>query len=741
VSNSTAGVILEVEGPSVATNEFLLRVERDKPPHARIHGLEPSWLDPAGYSTFEIRESQLSSGMTALVMPDIATCADCLREVFDSSNRRFRYPFTNCTHCGPRFSIIKAVPYDRASTSMASFTMCPECEREYRDPADRRFHAQPNACPNCGPQLTLCDADGRELATADEALRRCADAIRGGEIVAVKGIGGFHLMVDACNNEAVLRLRARKHRDEKPLALMFPSLEAVRACCEVSNLETRLLESPEAAIVLLRSLPGGDLAPAIAPRNPHLGVLLPYTPMHHLLLAAIGGPVVATSGNLSDEPICTDNDDALRRLRGIADLFLVHDRPIVRHVDDSVVRVMLDRELVLRRARGYAPLPLSANATFEVPTLGVGALLKNAVALGVGRQVFVSQHIGDLETEAAMHAMESVAADMQRLFQAKAQRVATDEHPDYASTRWAGHLGLAIVKVQHHYAHALACMAENEVSAPALAVTWDGTGYGPDGTVWGGEFLRLDDKGFERVCAFLPFPLPGGDAAAREPRRSALGVLYRCEGEAAFDRPEISRNATFSSAELETLRRMLTRGLNSPLTSSAGRLFDTVASLLGLRQRSSHEGQAAMDLEFAAHGCVTEAVYPFDIVASPQSGAPYTPRWHIDWRPMLRAILSDLAHSPAGEISATFHNTLAAMIGAVAERCGERQVVLSGGCFQNRSLAERTIHRLRAQGHQLYWHQRIPPNDGGIAVGQVIATLHSSPSRGDKVGPFAPRGL
>jgi hydrogenase maturation protein HypF len=598
-----------------------------------------------------------------------------------------------------------------------------------------------------------------------DAVIATAKAIREGKIVAVKGIGGFQLIVDARNEAAVKRLRERKQREEKPFALMFPSLESVKAECEVSPLEERLLRSAECPIVLLRRLStlNSQVSTSIAPGNPHLGVMLPYTPLHHLLLAELGFPVVATSGNLSDEPICTDERDALERLHDLADVFLVHNRPIVRHVDDSIVRIMLDRELVLRRARGYAPLPIILNPRLSTldsrPILAVGAHLKNTVALSVGNQVFISQHIGDLETEPANHAFRRVIADFEKLYEAKPQVIAADLHPDYLSTTYAlerraparlestarnqAETVLAvpqIVRVQHHIAHVLSCMAENELSPPALGVSWDGTGYGTDGTIWGGEFFLVTDKTVERAAHLRPFRLPGGERAVKEPRRVALGLLFEIFGDSVFERKDLAPVAAFSKTELAALKTMLAKQLNSPVTTSLGRLFDAVASLVNLRQQMRFEGQAAMELEFALDGVNTDEAYPMRIAecgmrspagedarpATAPNSELRTPNSKIslDWSPMIEAILSDVQKGVAtGRISAKFHNALAEVVVAVAERIGERRVVLSGGCFQNRYLTERTVRRLQAEGFQPYWHQRVPTNDGGIALGQIVAAV------------------
>ena len=735
VNNSTEGVFLEAEGAQPRLEEFLLRLESEKPPRSVIQSLEASWLDAAGFNAFEIRPSETGGARTTLVLPDIATCPDCLREIFDPANRRHRYPFTNCTNCGPRFSIIEALPYDRANTSMKRFTMCPACQSEYDDPRDRRFHAQPNACPVCGPRLELWGRDGKAAASPGApALEAAARALREGKIVAVKGMGGFHLMAAARDDGAMRRLRERKHREEKPFAVMVPSLAAARDLCRISPAEERLLRSPEAPIVLLESLsaPALPLSNLIAPRNPNLGVLLPYTPLHHLLLAELGFPVVATSGNLSDEPICIDEHEAVERLGGIADVFLVHDRPIVRHVDDSITRVMAGRELVLRRARGYAPLPIPVNlagagASAETCVLAVGAHLKNSIALSVGPRVFLSQHIGDLETDQAYRAFQRVVGDFQTLYQAAPAVVAADAHPDYLSTRFAreqagraaGASGRPFL-VQHHAAHVLSCMAENELTPPLLGVSWDGTGYGLDGTVWGGEFFLVTETDCARVAHLRRFRLPGGDKAVKEPRRTALGLLYELFGEAVFEMKSLAPAKAFSTVDLAAIRTMLARGINSPLTSSAGRLFDAVASILGLRQQVRFEGQAAMELEFCAETASAGDAYEFAVLSAEPPGSVLT----VDWSPAIRSVLSDLGAGVApGRIAARFHNGLAEAILAVARRVKQERVALSGGCFQNRYLAERTILRLSQEGFRPYWQQRVPPNDGGIALGQVMAVL------------------
>jgi len=721
VSNSPQGVFLEVEGEEETLHAFLLRLEQERPPRASIQSLEYSFLPLHGFTEFEIRKSDGAGERTALVLPDIATCPECLREVFDPANRRYLYPFTNCTNCGPRFSILQALPYDRPNTTMARFPMCEACRHEYQNPEDRRFHAQPNACPTCGPRLELWDGHGTTLSSNHAALRAAALAIRRGEIVAVKGLGGFHLVVDARDDYAVRRLRTRKEREEKPLALMAPSLAWIEGRCEISPLEERLLLSPESPIVLLRRRPEAEsdgVAPSVAPGNPDLGVMLPYTPLHHILLRELGIPVVATSGNLSDEPICTDERDALERLSDIADCFLVHDRPIARHVDDSVARVLLGRELVLRRARGYAPLPVHVLRPLP-QLLAVGAHLKNAIAVSSGSQVFVSQHIGDLETVHAFAAFHRVVDDFHRLYELTPVKVAADAHPDYLSTRDAQRRGLPLVSVQHHYAHVLSCMAENGLDGPVLGVSWDGTGYGSDQTIWGGEFLRVTDAGWTRTAHLRTFRLPGGEQAIKEPRRAAIGLLYELFGDETFARDELAPVASFAVRERTILQQALVRRLNSPLTSSAGRLFDAVAALIGLRLTTRFEGQAAMELEWAIQGVHTDEAYPFRL--EPGDGPLI-----VDWAPLVQEVLSDLGTGMANSLmAARFHNALAEMVVAVARHAGEAQVALSGGCFQNRYLTERTVRRLTAEGFSPYWHQRIPPNDGGIALGQILAAARS----------------
>jgi len=720
VRNTPEGVLVEIEGPAGRVREFLLRLQTEAPPLARISTLESVAVPPEQTQGFAIIDSDRSGSKSAVILPDMATCLDCLADVFDPANRRYRYPFTNCTNCGPRYSIIEGVPYDRASTTMKSFTMCEQCRAEYEDPRSRRFHAQPNACPSCGPRLRFVYGRDDDL-TGDEALRAAEQAIAAGKVVAVKGLGGFHLFTDARSSDAVGLLRSRKGRRAKPFALMAPDLAVARELCIVSGPEEIVLRSREAPIVLLRRRPGIAVAPEVAPGNPYLGIMLPYAPLHHLLLRDLGFPVVATSGNRCDEPICTDNDEAIRRLEGIADVFLLHDRPIERPIDDSVVQIVMDKSMVLRRSRGYAPLPVLMARPLKT-AIGAGGNLKTVVELARGNQVFLSQHIGDLETEEALEAYTRALTDLPKLYDAQPAWVACDFHPDYASTRRAGALNLPSVPVQHHHAHVLSVVAEHGIEGPALGIAWDGTGYGEDGTVWGGEFLAIDrDLSFKRAAHLRTFLLPGGDRAVREPRRCALGMLYEIFGRGAFGMQGCPAVGSFSETELRILATMLESGLNACRTSSAGRLFDGLAAILGMLQIADFEGQAAMGLEFGIGRSHDSEIYDFAVVGP---GQP----WVVDWEPMLRSVLAEARYATTpNRIAARIHNTLVQMLVAVAERHGERRVVLSGGCFQNRYLLQHSIEALELAGHDVFWNQTIPTNDGGIALGQVMALA----ARGD----------
>lgn len=722
VNNTVSGVFIEVEGNRDALEQFQQRLLAEKPTIARVDEVKARWLLPVGYEQFEIRASQgnASYSQSAVVLPDLATCSDCLAELFNPRDRRYRYPFINCTNCGPRYSIIQDLPYDRANTTMRKFEMCATCRAEYKNPSNRRFHAQPNACPYCGPQLAFWQGE-KELAVRDRALMATVTVLQEGKIVAVKGLGGFHLMVDARNEGAVSRLRQRKKRPTKPFAVMYPSLERVKADCQVSETEAQLLQSPQSPIVLLKKkVTASVIAPAVSPNNPNLGVMLPYTPLHHLLLAQLQFPVVTTSGNLSNEPICTDEAEARERLQGIADGFLVHNRAIARPVDDSVVRIVLDQPLILRRARGYAPfstrLELSNVAT-SPKILALGGHLKNTIALHQQGQVVLSQHIGDLETARSRQVFRDTINRLAHLYQFQPSAIACDCHPDCYSSQYAQQLAtekqLSVTPVQHHLAHILTGIAEHQLSPPVLGIAWDGTGYGLDDSIWGGEFIYVTETNWQRVAHWRTFGLPGGEKAIKEPRRAALGLLYEIYGEEAVT------GFHFKSQELKLLRSMLKQGVNTPRTSSVGRLFDAIASLIGLYQTVSFEAEAAMALEFAIKGCQTEAVYPLELIAGTEN-RPIG----LNWEPMVRAVLYDLEQQqPLSLIAAKFHNTLAASISAIAQQVNASTVVFTGGCFQNRYLLEKAVQTVRQEGCNAYWCQQIPPNDGGIALGQVVASL------------------
>jgi hydrogenase maturation protein HypF len=743
VRNSGQGVCVEVEGEPGVLDEFLRLLTEQPPARSYLQCVEKSWLPSTGFEDFRIDSSDAEAAKTTSITPDLATCGDCVREILDARNRRFRYPFTNCTHCGPRFTIVERLPYDRENTSMNLFPMCPTCRQEYEDPLDRRFQAQANACPKCGPQVELWRPNGEVLAVREDALAGALTALRDNAIAAVKGLGGFHLMVRAGSEEAVRRLRLRKRREAKPLALMFPDLGQVRRHCWVSDLEARLLASPAAPIVLLRRrtdmVGQSTVAEAVAPGNLCLGVMLPYTPLHHLLLRELGEPVVATSGNVSDDVICIDNREARDRLGAIAEVLLVHNRPIVRPVDDSVLQVVSGREMPLRRSRGYAPLPISISLQGQEDTasaaaksdltcagttgqhgstsalLAVGGQAKNTVACLVGSNVYLSQHVGDLDTAATRRAFRRTWKDLTELYEMKPEVIVTDRHPDYASTALARAAGRPLVAIQHHIAHVLSCMADNELGPPVLGVAWDGTGLGWDGTIWGGEFFLVAESTVERVAHLREFPLPGGEAAIREPRRAALGLLYELHGAQTWALREWAPLQAFAPAEIQVLQKMLEKHVCTPRTSSAGRLFDAFASILALRQRADFEGQAAMDLEFMAADIAPERTYPIPI----REGI-------VDWGPMVEEIRNDQAMGvPLPEVSARFHESLAAAVVAVCRTRGVERVVLSGGCFQNRRLLERSVIRLQQAGLEPVWHQRVPPNDGGLSLGQIAGALRT----------------
>jgi hydrogenase maturation protein HypF len=727
VLNDGGGVGLEVEGEPGRVDEFLRRLVAEAPSLAAVEALEPAEIEALGERGFRILPSA-GGDREAAVPADVATCAACLAELFDPGDRRHRYPFLNCTECGPRFTIVRAVPYDRPATTMAGFEMCAACRTEYEDPGDRRFHAQPNACPECGPRARLAAADGSPIGHAPDAdaVAAAAAMLAGGAIVAVKGIGGYHLACRAADGAAVAELRRRKRRDAKPLALLAADLEAARELVELTPSEERLLAGRERPIVIARRRPGAAVADAVAPRRPDLGLMLPHSPLHHLLLADAGEPLVLTSGNLSEEPIAFGDGEAIQRLGPIADAFLLHDRPIHVRAEDSVVRALEPAlgpaPLTLRRARGYVPQGVALAPPAARPILACGAELKSTFCLAAGSRAWVGPHLGDLRSLESLRSFEQGVERFERLFALAPELVAHDLHPDYLSTRYAleresvEHLG-----VQHHHAHLAACLAEHGVAGPAVGAIYDGSGYGLDGAAWGGEILVGDAASCERAGALLAVPLPGGDAAARQPWRMACAWLA-----AALEAPVPPLPAALAGAvepaEWEAVAALARAGgPTAPPTTGAGRLFDAVAALAGLRARSGYEGQAASELEAAAR-LDEGAAYPFELLE--EGGGGGAPALLLDPRETIRALLADLeAGAGAGEVSARFHNALAAATAAAclaaAEANGLGAAVLSGGVFQNRLLLERTAERLRAAGLRALRPERLPPNDGGIAYGQA----------------------
>jgi len=768
VRNDDGAVRIEVEGESRALDEFVAELSIHPPALAKIDSITVDRVGVLGEPEFRIETSHAATAnaeRSVFISPDVATCGDCLRELLDPADRRFRYPFINCTNCGPRLTIVTAAPYDRPRTTMASFVMCPQCQAEYDNPRDRRFHAQPTCCPRCGPRLAILDGAGRPI-DAPDPIRLTADALRAGQIVAIKGLGGFHLACDAGNEQAVRLLRQRKHRDEKPFAIMVKDLDAARKFCDVGEEEAALLQSPARPIVLLNKRTGDGaniVAESVAPGNPSLGVMLPYTPLHHLLFEQTGGlPLVMTSGNRSDEPIAYENDEAVERLAGIADMFLVHNRPIHVRCDDSVTRIVAGRELPIRRSRGYAPRPITLPVGCAVPTLAVGGQLKGTFALGRDHHAFVSHHLGDLDHYEAFKAFERDVALYEALFEIRPQRIVHDLHPDYASTNYAlrqsgsGILPLSshqedekpcgwkpqplsseqhvqLLAVQHHHAHMASCMAEHGLAVPVIGVIFDGTGYGLDEAIWGGEFLVGDCADFRRAAHFRYVRLPGGDAAVREPWRVALSHAMDAEC------PDAMVGKRISESERKTVRQMIERGFNSPLTSSVGRLFDAVAALAGVRDRVSYEGQAAIELERLATLSSIAGSYPFDISHSPSEKNQENARsLFVDVRAMIRSLIEDLRDGISSSIVARrFQSTMVEIIAGVCRLLrssgGPNEVVLSGGVFMNVLLTSETTARLQREGFSVFSQNLVPPNDAGLSLGQLAVAAARDHTAGRSV--------
>ena len=714
VANTDTGVRLTIEGAGDDVDHFLSVLVHDAPPLARIINMSASEVAVKGYTDFTIQPSTAAGRRATLISPDVAICDDCLRELFDPTDRRFGYPFINCTNCGPRYTIIDDIPYDRPNTTMDAFTMCPACQAEYDDPANRRFHAQPNACAACGPRVALHDHLGTPVSDSNP-IKAAARLLHGGFIVAIKGLGGFHLAVDALNDEAVDRLRQRKQREEKPLAVMSPDTTTIASFAHIDEAHTKLLSSIQRPIVLLPKRLPEKLAFSVSPRNHYYGVMLPYTPLHHLLLANEFTALVMTSGNLSEEPIAIDNQEALERLGGIADYFLTHDRGINLRSDDSIVRIGEGGVLMIRRSRGYVPIPVFLRR--RLPSiLACGAELKNAVCLTRGDQAFVSQHIGDLENAATEAFFEKTIDHLQRILDVRPEAMACDEHPDYLSSQWAASKAeTPLIRVQHHHAHIASCMAEHQLQGPVIGLAFDGTGLGEGNTIWGGEVLLADEVSYRRVAHLENVPMPGAAAAIKEPWRMGLAYLQHTYGDAAeeLDLPFMS---VLEDRAKAIVFQMAARGINAPLTSSLGRLFDGVAALVGLRQTVAYEGQAAIELEMMADGNYQSA-YDFEWQNGPVKVIALTP--------VIRGIVADVLQGmPAFIISRRFHQTIidlfAALCAEIAHEQKLNRVVLSGGCFQNIFLLEGLTRALQDRRLIVYAHQLMPTNDGGLALGQAM---------------------
>ncbi len=721
ICNTAAGVSIEVQGLGAAVDDFLARLPVEAPPLARITDIVAREIPCNGDRDFQIVTTHRGERVSTLISPDVAACDDCLREMLDPADRRFRYPFINCTNCGPRFTIVRQIPYDRSFTSMAVFSMCPHCQAEYEDPGNRRFHAQPNACWECGPRVELWDISGKVIEAADPILA-AARRLLSGEVVAVKGLGGFHLACDATNADAVRRLRERKRRVEKPFAVMVPDLDAAERFCEVHDAARQMLLGPQRPIVLLRRREHTAIGDDVAPCNRYLGVFLPYTPLHHLLFAGGSFPaLVMTSANLSEEPICIANDEAVLRLHRLAECFLVHNRDILLRCDDSVIRTAGGRPRQLRRSRGFVPVPVILRE--DAPSvLAVGGELKNTVCLTKGRHAFLSQHIGDLENAESYGFFEEAIEHLQRILEIRPLAIAYDLHPGYFSTKWAlARSELPLIGVQHHHAHIASCMAENHLEGRVIGIALDGTGYGTDGHIWGGEVLLADYTGFKRTAHLAYVPLPGGEAAIREPWRMAVSYLVRHLG-CDFVR-NLPLVADIPPKNLNVLFQMIEQGINSPLTSSCGRLFDAVAALAGIRRKVNYEAQAAIELEMAIGNSHDNGAYPFECL-------PEGENWIIDTRGLFEALLHDIGRSVCvADISRRFHNGLAKALGEVAvrlrERSGLERICLSGGTFQNQYLFERLSDYLAAADFQVFTHAVVPAGDGGLSLGQALVAARA----------------
>ena len=710
VSNTPQGVIIEVEGTFDKINQFVDDIKPKAPPIAVITDINSQQITPTGVTGFNIIKSDRNEKISTLISPDVAVCDDCLIELFDPNDRRYHYPFINCTNCGPRYTIIDNIPYDRPYTSMKHFNMCVDCQAEYDDPTNRRFHAQPNACPKCGPQVKLFDSE-QNLQDVENTIEATREKLKKGKIVAIKGLGGFHLAVDATNNKMVQKLRKLKGRDEKPFALMVRDIKIAHQYCTILNEEAQVLQSYAAPIMLLKKLLNSHIAESVAPGNDYLGMMLPYTPLHHVLLQDLDIPLVMTSANYSEEPICIDNNETFERLKSIADYFLIHNRDIYLRSDDSVAIHLANKTRYLRRSRGIVPQPIFVKSTGS-PVLAVGGELKNTVCLLKNDKAIVSQHIGDLENIEAYKFFKLTIVHLQRIFDVKPALIVHDMHPQYFSTQWSQEQpDIETIAVQHHHAHLAACMAENQLTEPVIGIIMDGTGYGTDGTIWGGEILIGNYKNFNRFAHFEPMPLPGGDAAIKSPWRTAVSYLHK-----TFD-SSIPNIPFIDNHDIEPIIEMVDKNINSPLTSSCGRLFDAVAAMSGGRQTIRYEAQAAIELMQAFE---TTNVRPFSFIIEQKNN-----HREILLQPIIRSIVRSIQNNESfSKISSRFHITLVQIYLEVAKEArnetGINHIVLSGGVFQNMVLFEHTILALEKANFKVYTHSQVPTNDGGISLGQAM---------------------
>lgn len=721
ISNTSSGVLIEVQGPSEQILDFIHQLPLEAPALSKITGVVVRDVPCNGESEFRIAPTHTGEAVQTLISPDVAICDDCLREMLDPKDRRYRYPFINCTNCGPRFTIVRNIPYDRSQTSMSVFPMCTACQHEYDDPMNRRFHAQPNACWDCGPHVELWDRGGKPI-DCRNPIDECIAGLQAGLVVAVKGLGGFHLAVDATNAAAVRLLRKRKHRVEKPFAVMVPGMSAVEEFCDLVAGAQNALMSAQRPIVLLPWRKPSLICELVAPNNRYVGIFLPYTPLQHLLFAdGRLRALVMTSANISEEPIVVENDEAVRRLDGLADYLLIHNRDILLRCDDSVTRASGGKLRHLRRSRGFVPVPIFLNEDLP-PVLAVGGELKNTICLTKGKHAFLSQHIGDLQNLESHRFFEQAILHLQRVLQLKPEVIAYDLHPDYFSTKWAlAQSGVKAVGVQHHHAHIASCMAENQLHGRVIGFALDGTGYGTDGRIWGGEVLTCDYRGFHRAAHFDYVPLPGGEAAIHEPWRMAVSYLFQHFGPEFLSIP-LAFTRDLPAHQVRTLLRMIRNGVNSPLTSSCGRLFDAVAALIGIRQQVNYEAQAAIEMEMAIGDECCEEAYP--IAVAGQAGA-----WIIDTKAMFQAVIEDLSRNlPVSRISAKFHNGLVEVFTTVAKLIRHREqlnrVCLSGGSFHNAYLSERMERRLSQAGFEVFAHREVPASDGGLSLGQALVAAH-----------------